>query len=178
MRANALAFALVLALGLPLAASDVRADAIQEAGDVAAVLLPAGAAGGALLAKDTEGLVQLTRAFGTAMAVVYVLKFGTDRTRPDGGHLSFPSGHAASAFTGAAFLQRRYGWKLGVPAYLLAGYVGYSRVESKHHYTSDVVAGAAIGIAANLVFTRPREHVSVTLDAGRGHAAAFVTVVW
>jgi membrane-associated phospholipid phosphatase len=176
MRATALA--LVLALALPLAAVDGHADVIQEAGDLGAVLLPAGAASGALLAKDSEGLVQLAKAYGTAMAVVYVLKIATDRTRPDGGHLSFPSGHAASAFTGAAFLQRRYGWKLGVPAYLLAGYVGYSRVESKRHYTSDVVAGAAIGIAANLVFTHPREHVSVTLDAGRAHAAAFITVVW
>ena len=174
MKTTAAALVLAIALGV----GKVRADTVRDAGDIAAVLLPAGAASGALLARDGEGLIQLTEAFATAMAVVYVLKVVTDRTRPDGGRLSFPSGHAASAFTGAAFLQMRYGWKFGVPAYLLAGYVGYSRVESKHHHTSDVVAGAAIGIAANLVFTRPREHVSVTLDAGRAHAAAFVTVVW
>jgi hypothetical protein len=40
------------------------------------------------------------------------------------------------------------------------------------------VAGAAIGIAANLVFTRPREHVTVVVDAGRGHAGSFITVAW
>jgi membrane-associated phospholipid phosphatase len=170
--------AVALVLAIALGAGEVRADTVQDTGDLGAVLLPAGAACGALVASDGKGLGQLTKAFGTAMAVVYVLKVATDRTRPDGGHRSFPSGHAASAFTGAAFLQTRYGWKFGAPAYLLAGYVGYSRVESKHHHASDVVAGAAIGIAANLVFTRPREHVSVTLDAGRAHAAAFVTVVW
>jgi membrane-associated phospholipid phosphatase len=170
--------AAALVLAIALGAGAARADPVQDTGDIGAILLPAGAACGALVARDGEGLGQLTRAFGTAMAVMYVLKVATDRTRPDGGRWSFPSGHAASAFTGAAFLQRRYGRRFGVPAYFLAGYVGYSRVESKHHQTSDVVVGAAIGIATNLVFTRPREHVSVTLDAGRAHAAAFVTVVW
>jgi hypothetical protein len=176
--ARATALALVFALALPLTVGEARADTVERAGDIGSILLPAGAATGALLAKDGEGLVQLAKAFGTTMAVVYVLKPTIDRTRPDGGRQSFPSGHAASAFAGAAFLQRRYGWRLGLPAYLLAGYVGYSRVESDRHHPTDVVAGAAIGIAANLVFTRPRQQVSVRFDAGRGHAAAFVTIVW
>lgn len=50
---------------------------------------------------------------------------------------------------GAAFLQMRYGWALGGPAYAVASFVACSRVESKRHYTSDVVAGAAIGIGMN-----------------------------
>ena len=58
------------------------------------------------------------------MAVVYVLKPLVDRTRPDGGHQWFPSGHTASAFAGAAFLQMRYGWALGAPAYAVASFVG------------------------------------------------------
>jgi membrane-associated phospholipid phosphatase len=175
---KAFALALVFALALPLTVGAARADTGERAGDIASILLPAGAAAGALLAKDGEGLVQLAQAFATTMAVVYVLKPTIDRTRPDGGRHAFPSGHAASAFAGAAFLQRRYGWRLGVPACVLAGYVGYSRVESDRHHPTDVVAGAAIGIAANLVFTRPRQPVSVRLDVGRGHAAAFVTIVW
>ena len=77
-----------------------------------------------------------------------------DEKRPDGGSQSFPSGHSASAFAGAAFLQMRYGWSYGVPAYALATFVAWSRVESKRHWTKDVVAGGAIGIASNLVFTR------------------------
>jgi len=169
---------LVLALALPLGAGEARADAVRRAGDVGAVLLPVGAATGAILAKDHQGLGQLAKAYASAMALVYVLKPLVKRTRPDGGDQSFPSGHSASAFAGAAFLQMRYGWRLGVPAYAMAAFVGYSRVEAKRHYTSDVVAGAAIGIGANLVFTRPREHVSVSLNAGRGHAAASVTFSW
>jgi membrane-associated phospholipid phosphatase len=170
--------AAVLVLALPLGTGGARADTVSSVGDVGAILLPVGAAGGALLAKDHRGLGQLAEAYASAMAVVYVLKPVVDRTRPDGGDQSFPSGHATSAFAGAAFLQRRYGWALGIPAYVVASYVGYSRVEAKRHYTSDVVAGAAIGIATNLAFTHPREHVAVVVDLGRGHAATCVTIAW
>ncbi len=147
-------------------------------GDVGAIVLPAGAAAGTLLAHDHKGLAQLAESYASAMAVTYILKPTIDRTRPNGGHMSFPSGHATSAFAGAAFLQRRYGWWFGIPAYGLASYVAYSRVETKQHYTSDVVAGAAIGIATNLVFTHPRQHVAVALDAGRGHAGCSVALAW
>jgi len=174
MRATLVAGALLVCVG----AGDVRADGIQRAGDAGAIVLPAGAAAGALVAHDHKGLAQLAESYASAMAVTYVLKVAVDRTRPNGGHQSFPSGHATSAFAGAAFLQRRYGWALGIPAYGLASFVAYSRVEAKQHYTSDVVAGAAIGIATNLVFTHPREHVAIALDAGRAHAGCSLTLAW
>lgn len=170
--------AVALVLAFSIGAGEARADTIEHVGDVGAIVLPVGAATGALLAKDHRGLAQLAEAYGSTMALVYILKPLVDRTRPDGGHQSFPSGHAASAFAGAAFLQRRYGWRFGIPALAAATFVGYSRVESKRHYTSDVVAGAAIGIAANLVFTHPREHVTVVVDAGRGHAGSLITIAW
>lgn len=170
--------AVVLVLALSLGGSEARATEGTRAGDIGAVALPVGAAAGALVAKDHRGLGQLAESYAAAMAVVYVLKPLVDRTRPYGGGQSFPSGHATSAFAGAAFLQMRYGWGLGVPAYAVATYVGYSRVESKRHYTSDVVAGAAIGIAANLVFTRRREHVTVLVDLGRDHAGTSIAVAW
>ncbi len=169
---------LVLVLALVLSGGRVCADVIEQAGDIGSVVLPAGAAMGALIAKDHRGLGQLAEAFASSMAVVYVLKPTIDRTRPDGGHQSFPSGHAASAFAGAAFLERRYGWRLGIPAYALASFVGVSRVEAKRHYTSDVVAGAAIGIAANLVFTHRREAVSLGLAPSRHRADFLVTIAW
>jgi membrane-associated phospholipid phosphatase len=169
---------LVLVVGLPLAPTSARADTAQRIGDVIAIALPAGAAVGALAAGDPRGVVQLGEAFGTTMAVVYVLKPTIDRTRPNGGRQSFPSGHAASAFAGAAFLERRYGWRLGVPAGLLASFVAWSRVESHEHYTSDVVAGAAIGIGANLVFTHRRTHVAFGFDSSPHRAGPLVTISW
>jgi membrane-associated phospholipid phosphatase len=75
------------------------------------------------------------------------LKYAAQRTRPDGSdHLSFPSGHTSAAFTLATVAGRHYGWKVGVPAYLLASGIGLSRIETNKHYLSDVLAGAAIGV--------------------------------
>lgn len=82
---------------------------------------------------------------GTAQAI----KFAAGRTRPDGSDdHSFPSGHSASAFATATVLQRELGWKAGVPAFAVAGWVAASRVQMKKHYLSDVLAGATVGILA------------------------------
>jgi membrane-associated phospholipid phosphatase len=75
-----------------------------------------------------------------------LLKVAVGRERPNGqDNKSFPSGHASNSFALAAVAERHYGWKVGVPAYLVAGLVGASRLEQDKHYLSDVVAGAALG---------------------------------
>lgn len=92
---------------------------------------------------------ELALAFGRSIVVTEALKYSFNETRPNGGGHSFPSGHTSFAFTGAEFIRKEYGWWWGVPAYAVAGYVGYSRVRSREHYTHDVLAGALIGILAN-----------------------------
>ena len=90
---------------------------------------------------------------------VQAIKYSVQRERPDASNdQSFPSGHSASAFATASVLQRHYGWKVGVPAMVLAGYVATSRVHDNRHYLSDVIFGSAMGIAAQR---------TVTLHAGR-----------
>jgi membrane-associated phospholipid phosphatase len=80
--------------------------------------------------------------FGYAEAIKYAVR----RERPNGdNNQSFPSGHASNAFTIATVVERHYGWKLGVPAYVIAGVVGASRIQQDKHYVSDVVAGATLG---------------------------------
>ena len=88
---------------------------------------------------------------GQILSQVYVqgLKYTVRRERPDkSNHHSFPSGHSASVFATAAVLQRNYGWKVGVPGYVVASYVAASRVHDNRHYLSDVIFGATMGIAA------------------------------
>jgi membrane-associated phospholipid phosphatase len=96
-------------------------------------------------------------------AYTEVLKVAVGRERPNGeDDKSFPSGHTSNAFALAAVAERHYGWKLGVPAYLLAGFVGASRLEQDKHYLSDVVAGATLGYIVGRtvvrVNSRPLEH--------------------
>ena len=80
---------------------------------------------------------------------VQAIKYTVRRERPDGSNnKSFPSGHAASAFATATVLQRHYGWKIGVPAYALGGYVSLARMAWNRHHATDVVMGAGFGIAS------------------------------
>jgi membrane-associated phospholipid phosphatase len=106
------------------------------------------------------------------------LKLAVDRTRPDGGSHSFPSGHASAAFATATVLQAHLGWKIGIPAYALAAYVGSARVTSNHHYTSDVVFGAGLGIAAGraTTFTVRQQRIAIAPTIGPGRVGVGVTV--
>ena len=58
---------------------------------------------------------------------------------------SFPSGHASAAFTAAGLLTAGHPARK-VPVYALAIVVSSSRIHTRMHHASDVVAGAAIGI--------------------------------
>lgn len=74
-----------------------------------------------------------------------VLKVATDRKRPRGSNHSYPSSHSSTAFATATHLAYRYGWKAGVPSYLLASFVAYERMIDQWHWASDVLAGATLG---------------------------------
>jgi len=60
---------------------------------------------------------------------------------------SFPSGHAAGAFSIATVIAQRYKSHRWVPfvAYGLAGVISFSRVPDLAHFPSDVFLGAALG---------------------------------
>jgi membrane-associated phospholipid phosphatase len=165
--------------GLLFALPAYPADYFEVAGDIGQYALPAAGLGIALVKKDWKGCLQLTCAFAATVGVTYALKYTVRETRPDGGTQSFPSGHTSSAFCGAAFLDIRYGHSYGIPAYAAASLVGWSRIEADQHYPLDVVAGAAIGIISNLIFTRSRiQNLKVVPVAGNGTYGAVVLYQW
>lgn len=88
------------------------------------------------------------RAQVVTQAWVQAVKISVNRQRPDGTRFSFPSGHVATTFATAEVVRRDLGWKAGVPMYALGVYVASARMAQNHHYLSDVLFGAAIGLAS------------------------------
>lgn len=124
--------------------------------DVTVIALPVAALATVLIRQDWEGLKQGVFTGIAAGGAMLILKYSVSELRPDhSNYHSFPSGHSTMAFASAAFLQRRYGWKWGIPAYTVATYTAVGRVIAKKHHWWDCVAGAAIGAASAYIFTTP-----------------------
>src|SRR6185295_9998115 len=87
----------------------------------------------------------VAEAYVASYLTTTVLKSTVARLRPGHGTHSFPSGHSSMAFTGATLMESNLGPVGGIPAYGLAAFTAFERVESGRHYPSDVLAGAAIG---------------------------------
>ena len=119
----------------------------------------------------------IMRAQILSQVYVQAIKYTVQRERPDQSNsVSFPSGHSASAFATAGVLQRHYGWKVGVPATAVAAYVATSRVHDNRHYLSDVIFGAAMGIAAQRTVTLHSGSYGLTVAPTGGRSAAGIVV--
>jgi membrane-associated phospholipid phosphatase len=107
----------------------------------------------------------------------------TNRERPDGSnHLSFPSGHTATAFVAAEFLHQEYGCKsvwIDIAGYGTAAFVGVARVYKNRHWLSDVVAGAGVGILTTkgVYWVYPRLKMKWFGKHEHGEALQFMPVV-
>ncbi len=100
----------------------------------------------------------LSSAYVLADGVVHRLKAHTARVRPNGDREpdAFPSQHSSMAFVAATLLHYEFGdyspW-ISVGGYALAAWVAYARVAQNHHWTSDVLTGAAVGmLSTHLVY--------------------------
>jgi hypothetical protein len=145
--------------GVPAAAYFIsRATGHQNAADLSIMLVRTQVVN----AVFTRGLKMLPRARPNQ----------TDATPAQG---SFPSGHTSASFATATVLQRKWGWRAGVPAYAVAGFIGVTRLHNEH-YLSDVTFGAALGIASGLAVKMPSPRVALTPAISPGRAGLFVTI--
>jgi membrane-associated phospholipid phosphatase len=144
---------IILAIGcapcIAYADKDKQADALMLALPASAYLLT-------WSSHDEDGAWALTRSLGLSALGTLALNSVIDKQSPNGkSDDAFPSGHSTIAFSAASFIQRRYGWKKGIPAYLVASYTGWLRVDTDDHDYADVIGGAAVGIISSYLFTKP-----------------------
>lgn len=155
---------------------------LEDTGDVLQIALPLSAGLATVFQKDYQGTKQLAFSYASTMALTYALKYTTKRQRPEGrnSYDSFPSGHTSSAFSGASFIQRRYGWKYGKYAYILAALTGVSRMEGPdgYHDIWDVLGGAAVGIGSTYLFTKPYENPKIEVSFSANKDMKLLTLRW
>lgn len=99
--------------------------------------------------------INLAIANTATLIVVTALKHTVKEERPNGSDdLSFPSGHTAIGFTNAALLYYEYKdsniWYAS-SGFLFATTTGVFRIANNEHYTSDVLAGAGIGLLSGVL---------------------------
>lgn len=161
---------------IPLQAQDTsetkpQVGTTQKIGDVILFALPVATVGTSFIIGDEQGAWQFTKGLLLTAGVTYGLKYGVNKQRPDmSNDNSFPSGHTSTTFHSAGYIHRRYGFKYSIPAYALAGFTAASRIDSKKHDILDVLAGAAIGLGSNLLFTTEyqQEHMELTFGSSGG----------
>ena len=94
-------------------------------------------------------LIATATSYLSEVILVNGLKLVVNEQRPNGtSYNSFPSGHTATAYTGAELVRLEYGWGWGAAAYAAATAVAYGRVAHQTHWWWDTAAGAMIGIAS------------------------------
>jgi membrane-associated phospholipid phosphatase len=123
-------------------------DYLQYAPAISVFALNAAGIKGKSSFKDR--IIAFTATTVFSAGVVLSLKSITHQLRPDSSaYNSFPSGHVATAFAGAEFLNQEYGSRsfwYSVAGYTVATATAILRVMNNRHWLSDVIAGAGFGI--------------------------------
>ena len=146
-------------------ASDVGRDALT----IAALALPT-------VQGDFKGTKEAAFSIGATYLVTRGLKHIVHEERPDeSNEKSFPSGHTSQSFAAAATMHKRYGWEIGVPAHVVATFVGVARVKADKHFVHDVIAGAVIGETAGWLLTSRKSEKIQWFPWGDAHGGG-VTV--
>jgi len=98
--------------------------------------------------------------YSIAALSTVALKGITNTRRPSDefldGRWGFPSGHVSTCFAVSATIDEYYGWPAALPAYVLSGLVGWSRIDQREHDVSDVVFGSLMGYVIGHSVARTR----------------------
>jgi undecaprenyl-diphosphatase len=116
--------------------------------------------------RSKKVIVYLLLLYGILASVVYGLKFLFQRPRPfqvlamasqlsqTRGEMidpSFPSAHSAYAFMMATLLAHWFP-RYRIPFFILAGWIGWTRIYLNLHFPTDVLAGCLLGYGLTKIF--------------------------
>lgn len=131
-----------------------------------------------ILTKQRKVLGRLALLYGMQSGVVYGLKFLVKRERPlfflemasklskGPGEIldpSFPSAHSVFAFMMATLLSAWFP-RYRIIFFVLAGFIGWTRIYLGLHYPTDVIVGSILGYGITKLFLH---YFPISLD-GRG----------
>jgi hypothetical protein len=175
MHRNVLALATAV-----IALQSASASATDNSGKGIAIALPILAGGVTLLHDwDWQGVKQLAVDESLTIGTALLLKQLVREQRPDHSDFrSFPSLTTAVAAGPAAYLWDRYGWEYGAPAYLAAGYVGYSVVNDREHHWWDALTSVGIGWAWSRLITTEWHERGFDSEAYATPNAGYVKVTY
>ena len=129
---------------------------LERLGDVL-TLAPFGMLIVSLGLKDYEGAAQLTLGALATQGTIELIKKSNQAFHDSGATPPFarrpccedykgmPSGHSGGAFSAAAYVYYRYGWKPALPLIAISVLTAYTRIDARKHsvYQTAVAAGIA-----------------------------------
>lgn len=119
---------------------------VSRYGDFWGTGIPEGVLIASQIYFDKDNGIPALEGFAMGGLVTHTTKYAIGRTRPDSDtKTAFPSGHTQAAFSIAASTTESYGWKAGMPFWILGMFTGLTRLADNAHWLSDVVAGATVG---------------------------------
>ena len=120
----------------------------------------------------------LLRSTLVTQALTQGIKQAVRRDRPTGECCSFPSGHASVTFATAAVLERHLGYRNSWPMFVIAGYVSASRLTDNRHFASDVLFGAALGMASGWTVVGRHGRETFTMMPVPVHGGVMLAGTW
>jgi membrane-associated phospholipid phosphatase len=147
--------------------SFAKSKTIQDMGDLFRYASPIAAGIGSLYADDYKGVGQLFLSVFITQGISELSKKAFPKKRPDWEHgcpkNSFPSGHVASTFSAASYLRIRYDEpKYYIPAYAIAAFTAYSRVQARRHHVVDVLAATVVAELVSYFVVDKQNKITIT----------------
>jgi membrane-associated phospholipid phosphatase len=154
---------------------------MRRIGDYFMIATPTLAFGKTIYENDNDGLPYYIYNFLVVNLGTVALQSLVREKKPTGdSDLSFPSGHASAAFSGATYVHCRYSAKEAKWLYLMASFVAFTRVYARCHYAHDVLASAGLSLLSSYLIVKNKNSSDKIYGIGYDpkHRGLFLTFSW